>query len=351
MAGSLGASERARQGRRLTWQGLAVQILLSETAYAAHADRLAAADGPVEWLRVLPDGGLLLDGQPADPALVQPEVAWGTAHVFYDGTLEHFFSMLLTSESLRWFQSPAAGIDHPVFAMIVERGVRLTSSHGNSVAIAEYVVGAVLRAYQRPEEWADAQRERAWVHHEFRELYDTTWLVVGMGAIGSAVATRVRAFEAKVVGSRRHPTGDEPVDDMVAPADLGSVVPACDVVVLAAPATPETRHMVDATFLASMRAGSILVNVGRGSLVDEDALLVALDRGVPETAILDVFETEPLPDHSPLWTHPRVVITPHASAGGIGRHERNADLFLDNLARYRSGRRLRYEITAADLPD
>jgi phosphoglycerate dehydrogenase-like enzyme len=326
-----------------------VQILLPETAYTQFEDRLRDIDG-VEWVRMRNDGTLVVDDRPVDGNDVQPEVAWGTAHIFYDGTLEHFFGALLTSESIRWFQSPAAGIDHPVFKMIVEQGIRLSSSHGNNIPIAEYVIGAVLRAFQQPEKWEQSRREKAWREHEFREVHGTTWLVVGVGAIGSALAERVRAFGARVIGNRRHPSGDEPVDEMIGPDELLRVVPECDVVVLAAPATPETHHLVDEQFLGAMREGSVLVNIGRGALIDETALLAALDRGVPETAVLDVFETEPLPDDSPFWTHPRVVMTPHASAGGVGRHDRNADLFIENLANYRAGKPLRHEITADHLP-
>jgi glyoxylate/hydroxypyruvate reductase A len=120
--------------------------------------------------------------------------------------------------------------------------------------------------------------------------------------------------------------------------------------VLSAPATPATHHLVDAAFLAAMRPGSVLVNVARGDLVDEDALLAALDTGAPGLAVLDVVNEEPLPPESPLWTHPGVVLTPHSSGRGLGRFDRAVEEFLDNLARYRAGEPLRSELTVADLP-
>ena len=253
--------------------------------------------------------------------------------------------------SLAWDQrgKPMAGIDHPVYGRLLERGIRLSVSHINSVPIAEYVLGMVLGHQLRVDEWRVAQAAREWRHHEFREVIGSTWLVVGLGAIGSEVARRAQAFDATVIGVRRKPRGDEPVDEMLHPDDVVAALPRADVVVIAAPATPDTVHLVDARFLAAMRERSVLVNVARGSLVDEDALLAALDRGVPEVAILDVFESEPLPRESPLWAHPRAVVTPHSSSGGLGRHARNIDMYLANLARYRGGEALLWEVTAADV--
>jgi phosphoglycerate dehydrogenase-like enzyme len=232
--------------------------------------------------------------------------------------------------------------------MLLDGGTRLTVSHVTGVPIAEYVVRAVLEHYQQPAMWAGARRDFAWAPHDFREVFGTTWLIVGVGHIGSEVAARAKAFGATVVGVRRFPDGSEPVDECVAPDQLREVVGRADVVVLAAPGGPETRHLFSADLLSAMRPRSVLVNVGRGSLVDEHALRRALDTGVPEVAILDVTDEEPPSENHWLWTHPRVVLTPHTSAGGSGRYERAATVFIDNLVRWDKGEALTHEVTAAE---
>lgn len=323
-----------------------MRVLLTAKAHQRFGDRLPA---DVEPMAMAADG-TLAGATPWEEADV--EVAWPTADLFEpDAPLRPFFAFLLQSTTLRWIQSPAAGVDAPVFAELVKRGIRLTTSHVTDIPISEYVLRAVLDHYQRPGEWAASSAERAWRRHDFREVHGTTWLVVGLGSIGGATAVRARAFGATVIGVRRSPAGDEPVDRMVTPADLPGVLGEADVVVLAAPSTPDTRHLVDDAFLAAMKPGSLLVNIARGALVDEDALVRTLDAGTTiEAAVLDVTATEPLPPDSPLWDHPRITITPHDAAGGTGRFARAADLFLDNLARYRAGEPLRHEVTAADLP-
>ena len=326
------------------------EILLTEQAFRSFGDRLARSGIPTRLVRVQPDGRLVVDGRTEPRDAAQPEVGWLTADAFYDGSVEPFFAVVASKRSVRWVHSPAAGIDLPHYAGLGERGVRLTTSHVNAIPIAEYVVGAVLAQFQQTQRWREAQAARAWRHHEFREVWGTTWLIVGLGAIGTAVATRARALGARVLGVRRHPTGNEPVDELLPPDKLLAAVPRADVVVLAAPGTAETQRLVDDEFLAAARPGSVLVNVARGSLVDEAALLRALARGVPEAAILDVFATEPLSPDSPFWDHPRVVVTPHSSAGGGGRLGRAADLFVENLRRYRRGEPLQHEVDPADIP-
>jgi len=309
------------------------RLLLTRSAIDLVGDRLPSSITPV-----------VLDGR-----VEEIHIAWATGDLFEDRSqLASFFGAIVSSESLRWLHMSSAGVDHPVFATLVERGVLLTTSHVTGGPIAEYVLRAVLDHFQRAGEWRASIADRRWETHEFREVAGTTWLIVGLGAIGSAVAVRARAFGAHVIGSRRTPRGDEPVDELVDPS-LDGAVERADVIVLAAPATASTVGLVDAAFLARMRPGSVLVNVARGSLVDEDALIAALDRGTPEAVVLDVTATEPLPDDSPLWSHPRVVLTPHSSALGTARHGRAAEVFLANLAAYIDGAPMHHVVTNDDL--
>ena len=331
-----------------------MQILVNEHAGALLDDRVGRLGDDAELVRLTSDGRLLVDGRERRRDDVAPEVAFATAHVFTDGSGPAWLALLDGLESLRWLQSPAAG-HLEFYDALLARGVRITGAHVNAVPIAEYVMGAVLANAQRVDEWAEARTERAWRPHQFSEIAGTTWLIVGVGAIGSAVAARAGAFGAHVIGARRHPTGTEPVHEMVDPAELRDalgqrVLGRVDVVVLAVPATPQTIGLVDDGFLAAMKPGSVLVNIARGALVDEAALLASLDRGHLGRAILDVFATEPLPVASPLWEHPGVVLTPHSSAGGTGRHARAAELFLDNFDRFRADRPLPHEFGSSDQP-
>jgi phosphoglycerate dehydrogenase-like enzyme len=322
-----------------------VLVLLTATAHASFATDLSRPG--IEWLLMDGDGSLHgQEGAPVEWEDARPEVAWGTSDLFRDGGgVRPFFKLLSQLDSLRWFQSPSAGYDAPVFGALAARAVRITNAHVNSLPIAEFVMRAVLDEFQGAEQWRTQVATHDWTIHDWREVSGTTWLIVGLGGIGSTVAVRARAFGAHVIGSRRTPSADDPTDRTVTPDQLLEVVGDADVVVLAAPATPETTDLVNATFLAGMKPGSVLVNVARGQLIDEDALLASLDLGRPGVAILDVFRTEPLPDDHPFWTHPSVRITPHNAAGGVGRLDRQAELFADNLDRYLMDKPLVNDVT------
>jgi phosphoglycerate dehydrogenase-like enzyme len=320
------------------------------TTAVAHRSFGAQLDRPeVDWLLLDRDGSLRDERDaPIAPDEAHPDIAWGTSDLFREGApLLAFFSLMLQSPGLAWFQSPAAGYDDPVFTAMVTNGVRITNAHVNSLPIAEFVMRSVLEEFQDVAQWRELAAHRRWLIHDWREVSGSTWLIVGLGGIGTEVAVRARAFGAEVIGCRRHPSPTDPTERTVTPDQLDQVVGLADVVVLAAPATPETVNLVDADFLARMKARSVLVNVARGTLVDDDALIESLDSGHLSVAILDVFRTEPLPEDHPFWSHPSIRVTPHNAAGGVGRFARQADLFEENLDRYLQGRPLLHEVTDA----
>jgi phosphoglycerate dehydrogenase-like enzyme len=174
-------------------------------------------------------------------------------------------------------------------------------------------------------------------------------LIIGLGNIGQEVAGRASGFGCHVIGVRRKSTGQEPASEVITPDRMRAALPGADVVVLAAALNTETEHLVDGAFLEAMKPGSVLVNIGRGSLVDEEALLKSLDRGIPAYAVLDVFETEPLPPESPFWSHPRVRVTAHSSANSPQKRLRGDAVFLENLKRYIEKRPLHFEVGRSEI--
>lgn len=320
-----------------------MRVILSRVAYERFAELLQSSHVGCEWICLEQDGTLTKAIDRELAATYDATVAWASTDVLYGSA--PFFRMVTEMDSLKWLQSSFAGLDLPVYPSLLRRGVVVTTSHANSISIAEYVVGAVLRVYQQPDRWQRAQELREWRHHEFAEIYGSTWLVLGLGAIGTEVARRASAFGAKVLGVRRTPDGSEPVDRVLRPSELMDALPEADVIVLALPAQRETRHLVDSEFLGRLREGCLLVNVARGSLVSEADLLRSLDEGRPGIAVLDVFESEPLSPDSRLWADRRVVVTPHASSAGLGRHLRNAQLFIRNLQAWAGGRPLENVLT------
>ena len=254
---------------------------------------------------------------------------------------------LLALPRLRWFQQWAAGADWLVdWPQAAERDFLLTSASGVAAAVvAEQALAYLLALGRRlPDAWA-AQRERAWRKpppDRFGELAGKTMLVVGLGAIGSRVAHVARGLDLRVLGIRRRPHLAAPgVERIGGPGDLLALLPEADVVVSALPHTRETGHFFSTEAFAHMKEGAIFVSVGRGRVVDEAALVAALLAGRLAGAGLDVYETEPLPVESRLWTIPSAILTPHWGAAFPARFERTMALFLDNLRRFAAGEPLR----------
>lgn len=210
--------------------------------------------------------------------------------------------------------------------------------------MAEWVLGRILGYYQRETDRARLQAERRWKMVPFRELRGSTWLIVGFGAIGQAVANLAKPFGVRIIGVRRTQESHPMADLIVPPAELNEQLSVADVVVLCLP--QETNvHLFDAEMLNSLKQGSVLINVARGSVVDEQALVSALDEGPIEHAILDVFETEPLPETNVLWSHPKVTISAHHAAMSESLVAKGDALFLHNFGCFLRGEPLRWELS------
>lgn len=317
-----------------------MRLLIHETSYRRIQAAIAAHGPAVEPLLVSDAGQITLNGAPVSEDDARPEAAWVNAEVFFGGAMRMFATATLKSPDLKWVQSGAAGFDHAIFGQFVQKGATLTTSHGQAVGIADYVLWGVLDVYQGGAGRRAAQAARDWKRLPYRELEGSRWVVLGFGAIGQGVAARAKAFGAYVTGVRRSGGSDPAADAMVTPDRWLDVIAEADVVALCAPSTPETRHIMNAQAFGRMKPGSVLVNVGRGALVDEPALLTALAAGAPGHAVLDVFEVEPQPADGPFWNHPQVTLTPHAAGMSSGNAPRNDALFVENLARYLAGKPL-----------
>ena len=275
--------------------------------------------------RFMEADGKIIEGLP------DVDIGYGTQDAYFSPAVMKYMEAVLSAKKLQWFQSAAAGIEHPILRAIRDHSEVYTSAHEQSPAIAEWVLWAALDWCQGGAARRKAQSEKIWHRAQFRELSDTKWVIVGFGSIGRACAQRLRFLGAHVTGVRRTQGNDQDADRMITPSQLGSALPDADCVLLCCPLTGETENMANGDFFSQMKPESLFLNVGRGGLVDEAALIEALAQNRPNSAALDVTAVEPLPEESELWNHPKVTLTAHISAL-TDRSARRSDLvFLENL--------------------
>lgn len=329
----------------------AIGVLVSDRfpeEIARRLERYAASQGKgLAWIPVPADP----QARVPDERLPQIEVAFYTSDV-YETRPRSFFSAVRKAQNLRWLQTFNVGVDHPIFAELLGRGIRVTSAAGTSaVPIAQSAITGLLMLARGFPAWLQAQREHQWL--QFRgsqgpaDLAGQTLCVVGMGSIGTEIARLGQALGLEVIGIRRSPRkASDPVAEMHPPSALAALLPRCDWLAIACPLTTETRRLIDAEMLAALPRGARVINVARGEIVDEAALIEALQQGHLAGAYLDVFEQEPLPPESPLWDLPNVIVTPHNCGASAGNDARVLALFADNLERWLSGRALVNEVHA-----
>jgi phosphoglycerate dehydrogenase-like enzyme len=296
------------------------------------------------WREIAPELQYLVLPQERrlDPAEIATiDLAVFSSDLWRERRGDAFMKVLLQAPHATWLHMFAAGVDHPVFAVLREQGVTVTHSAGSSATpIAHTVIMHLIGMCRDARPLAIAQTNREWSTREVPDVEGRRVLIVGLGAIGSEVGRLAQHFGMRVTGLRRTPDGSEPCETW--PIErLHELLPSADDLVLTAPLNEETRGIIGERELALLPMGAHVVNVGRGELIDEPALVRALHSGHVGAAALDVFATEPLPKDSPLWDHPNVIVTPHSAGTTPLASERAAVVFADNLARFVAGEPLR----------
>jgi len=340
---------------------VAVSPILSARVRASDLERIREAAPGARIVNVSVEG--LADGPVED------------VEVLLRGWLssEAFDRLLARAEGLRWVHSATSGVERALTPAALDRHVVVTNARGVFTRpIAEHVVLMMLAVARNLPELLELQRERTWQPLEGREISDLTIGIVGYGSLGRAVASLAGALGARVIAMRRHPDAGteagigegggerapafedddgfpfEPkVDRVVGPDGLHGLLADSDFVVLAAPLTAETEGMIDEVALGAMKPNAWLINVARGRLIDDRALVRALRDGRIGGAALDTFRDEPLPTSSPYWELPNVIVTPHTAWSSARVLDRSIELFCDNLGRYRRGEPLRNVVDAS----
>jgi len=317
----------------------AVTFARIETALKPFADQISPL--------IIDDQGQM--SHPWGESEADGAIVFGNTDAFFGPAAREFFKTVLTLEKLDWFQSSAAGLEHPMLQAIGGKADVYTSSHQQSEAIAEWVLWAGFDYFQRGVERRKAQAEAQWIRLPFREISSTHWLILGFGGIGQAVGRRIRALGGTVTGVRRSGGEDPGANEIISINEVPSYLTRADVVLLCLPHTPDTENIAGADFFAAMKPETLFINVGRGALVDETALLAGLDAGRPAHAALDVFQVEPQPADGAFWHRNDVTMTAHMSATTAQARARTDTVFLDNLALFLAGREMKNTVPASEF--
>jgi len=316
-------------------------LFCSDTFWRERGDDLNAIDPTIGVVQLVGEDLV------SDDDLERITIAFFSGDTWPDRATK-FLGTCTRAPNLEWLQTFSAGTDDPVFSTIRDAGVLVTNSAGSAApSIAQTVLMYLLALSRDLPRLTRAQADRRWEPGSVLDLDGLRLGIVGMGEIGSEVARLAIPFGMDVVGLRRTVRGDE-ICETWPNERLGDLLERSDAVVVAAPLTEQTRDLFDAETFSRMRPGAWFVNVGRGEIVDEKALVAALTGGPLGGAGLDVFATEPLPRDSPLWSLKNVIITPHSSGTTDRSRQRTVEQFIENFGRWTRGEPLGNVTTADD---
>ncbi len=343
----------------------AVCVLIASYLEPHHVERVRAVDPRVEVMyepQMLPRPRYAADhdGYPFERSQDDEKlwVSWlAEAEVLFDFDASHVDDLPELAASVRWIQATSAGIGQFVaehrYAERMPDTIFSTSSGVHAIPLAEYSLMSILMFRRKIPQMLADQQEHRWERFASTDLAERSLAVVGLGSIGREVARVASAFGMSTVGVKRTPSGVDPatlhVEAVYVFDELHTALRGAEHLVLAAPHTPETEGLIGEAELALLAPGAIIVNVARGALVDESALLDALRSGQVGGAALDVFRDEPLSPDSPFWTMPNVFICPHSAGTSDRENGRITDIFCDNLRRYLAGEPLLNVLDTARL--
>ncbi len=305
-----------------------MRIVLCYAVEPRHVDQIAAA---------APAAQMIDAGQEHVAAeILTADIFCGHAKVPID------WEAVVRGGRLRWIQSSAAGLDHCLVPAVVESDIIVTSASGVlSDQVTEHAIALVTALTRSLPVFFRAQQAKEFIRRPTRDLHQRTVGIVGFGGVGRRLAEVLHAFKTRILATDMFPVDKPDTVEALWPAErLNDLLAAAEVVFLCAPLTAQTRGMIDRPALAAMRPGSILINVARGPLVVEAALVAALEAGHLAAAALDVTEQEPLSPASRLWEMPNVIITPHVAGQSRFRIDQMTDFFCENLRRYQAGQPL-----------
>lgn len=323
-------------------------LLLSAHALKVWGPRIAAALPDIAFITA--EQALATEGPcDADIAFMTREVTGKSSKDSPTPELKGFETVVRKSPGLRWLQIHPAGAERPIYRELRARGVKVTTASGaTAITVAHSTLGAVIALNRRFPLLADAQRRHAWEprlgERSPRDLAGQCAVIVGLGPIGRTIAQLLKALGMTTIGVHRGAEPVPPCDETIAYGSLGAALPRADWLILCCPASPLTRGIANAAAFAAMPDGAGFVNVARGEVAVESDVIAALRSGKLCGAYLDVFEHEPLVADSPLWDLPNVIISPHTASHSLGQNEAIFDIFLDNLARWRAGEKLRNDV-------
>jgi phosphoglycerate dehydrogenase-like enzyme len=329
-----------------------LRILMSRQSMDRLGPAVSVTMGPRSFELIALEDAVAAQRTDGDVAFISREVTGTSTKHEIHPALQQVYNLLRQSPALQWVHIHSAGADRQIYLDLLAKGVQVSTSSGaNAQVVATVALAGMLALARRfPLLWAE-QQGRQWIpmmgDRMPRDLPGQTATIIGWGPIGQKLGSLLQALGMNVVAVRQQAQAkpSNPLDtnsvEMVTFEDWQQVLPKTDWLVLACPLTPKTRQLVNAQALALLPTGAHLVNVARGEVVDEPALIAALQCGQLGGAFLDVFAHEPLPQDSPLWTMPQVMVTPHAAGHSDGNEQRVAQMFLDNFRNWVTGQPLR----------